>query len=66
MKVKNYLEKKFNIAEAAQMLSLHPITVRRKIADKALGYYKKTAGKSLSEKVIWRNFGSLQNINRVS
>ncbi len=40
MKVKNNLEKKFNIAEAAQMLSLHPITVRRKIADKTLGYYK--------------------------
>lgn len=40
MKVKNYLEKKFSVDEAAQILSLHPITVRRKLADNSLGYYK--------------------------
>ncbi|MDQ3714355.1 MAG: helix-turn-helix domain-containing protein [Acidobacteriota bacterium] len=65
MKVKNNLEKKFNIAEAAQMLSLHPITVRRKIADKTLGYYK-NGGKIFIGKVIWRISGGAQNISRVS
>jgi excisionase family DNA binding protein len=40
MKVKDYLERKFSVDEAAKMLSLHPMTVRRKLADNTLGYYK--------------------------
>lgn len=40
MKVKDYLEKKFSVDEAAKILSLHPITVRRKLANETLGCYR--------------------------
>lgn len=37
---KNLLERKFSVAETAQILGQHPITIRRKLADKSLGFYK--------------------------
>ncbi len=33
-------EKKFTVAEAAEILSLHPASLRRKMADKSLGFYR--------------------------
>jgi excisionase family DNA binding protein len=39
-------EKKFTVNEAAEFLGIHPISVRRKIADKSLGHYR------YSEKIL--------------
>lgn len=33
-------EKKFTVAQAAEILSLHPSSLRRKMADKSLGFYR--------------------------
>lgn len=37
---KKITEQKFTVAEAAEILSLHPSSLRRKMADKTLGFYR--------------------------
>jgi excisionase family DNA binding protein len=37
---KKLVEQKFTVTQAAEMLGLHPISVRRKIADESLGHFR--------------------------
>ena len=37
---KKVSEKKFTVAEAAEILSLHPSSLRRKMAGNSLGFYR--------------------------
>lgn len=33
-------EQRFTVAQAAEILSLHPASIRRKMADNSLGFYR--------------------------